>query len=532
MNNNEKLEQQLEKLQIEYNESLPLKINEIQELWKKISQQPSSDLLILFHRKIHNLHGSAGTFGHVALGECAAELEIILKTIIDKPDTLSSQTNKINELLQHLSQVVTSEQRKQIAVANQDKVELNKMIYLLDDDANWGNDFVNKMKTFGFNIKKFDDADALIQETKKSFPGILIININLMDNTLKNLLIDKNSKHSIIFISTSGEFSLRLQAVQMGGSAYFVKPFLIDDLVSQIDRLYNHDLETIRVLILDDEVDIANYYATLLQQANMKTYVIHKALEIDRALHEFNPDLILLDINMPECSGLELAAIVRQQSIYQSTPIIYLSAEEDPLKQLEAMQLGGDDFITKSTQPIFLIKTIRNRVERYNKLRSLIVRDSLTGLYNTSFILHQLEIELKEALQLHNPLSIAIIDIDKFKNINDSYGHQAGDHVIRSLAFMIRKRLRANDIIGRYSGEKFLVILPNTSTELAKTEIDEVRKQFLTLNYTWNYQIFNASFSAGISSFPEFHNTSEMLEAADELLIKAKKHGRNRVESD
>jgi diguanylate cyclase (GGDEF)-like protein len=195
------------------------------------------------------------------------------------------------------------------------------------------------------------------------------------------------------------------------------------------------------------------------------------------------------------------------------------------------MKLGADDFITKSTSPEYFIITIKNRIERYKKLKALIIKDNLTGFYEYSFTQNQLEIKLKESIELHNPLSIAIIDLDKFKSINDAYGHQAGDHVLKSLGILIRKKLRTNDIIGLYSREKFIIILPNTATEAAKTMVDELRKQFLAVNYYWNDQMFNASFSAGIASFPDFHTSQELIEAANTSLLKSKKLGKNRVET-
>jgi len=525
----------LAKLREDYKNKLPDKIGEIISIWKNLIGQSNSETLALFHRKVHSLHGTADTFGFMELGKTATRLELLAKSLIESPDLITKYTDQIDQLLNELKTLATSvDVQSQIVQKVEVPLDQAMMIYLLDDDNAWENNLASQMTTFGYQIQRFDDIDLFVEQLAKQFPAILIININLVNDQLQNMLLAKNeksdSKIPIIFISTSGEFSLRLKAVRLGSEAYFIKPFLVDELISQIDYLLKSDVEFYRILIVDDEIDVANYNSAILEQANMKTCIITKSSEIDRALHEFNPDLILIDLIMPDCNGVELATIIRQQSIFQSIPIIYLSSEDDQLKQLNAMKLGADDFLIKSTKSNYLIMTIRNRVERYKKIRSLMVRDNLTGLYNHPFILNQLEIELKESLQLHNPLSIALIDLDKFKSINDTYGHQAGDHVFRSLGLMLRKRLRPNDLVGRYGSEKFLVILPNTSLESAKSMIDELRKQFVTLNYSWDQQIFNASFSAGIAAFPDFHTTSELIEAAEESTSKSKKSGRNRVE--
>jgi diguanylate cyclase (GGDEF)-like protein len=407
-------------------------------------------------------------------------------------------------------------------------------IYLLDD-VSWDINFSSEMSNFGYQIKKFRDVELFSEQLKKQHPAILIININLVNNQLQNILIDINeksidSKNIIIFISTSGELSLRLKAVRLGGEGYFIKPFLTENLIARIDHLLKSAIDPNRILIINNEIEAASYYAAILEQANMKVCIITKSNEVDRALHEFNPDLILIDFIMPDCNGLELAKIIRQQSIFQSISILFITSEEEKLKQLNKMRLGIDDFVTKSTQPIYFIMMIRNRIERYKKLRSLIVSDDLTGVYNHSFIQNQLEMKLKESRRDHSPLSIALIDLDQFKNINDSYGHQAGDQVLRCLGLMLGKWLHASDIAGRYSAEKFLVILPNTAPEAAKSVIDRLRKQFLMINYSWKEEMFNAFFSAGIASFPRFHTSAELISAAEKAMLRAKQLGRNRVE--
>jgi len=525
-NINNDLENQLTKLREDYKHKLPDKIAEINKIWIKLKKQSDSETLGLFRRQVHSLHGTADTFGFTELGKTAARLEAIAKSLIDNPEFVTKSISQVEDLLNELKTLAAGEENQAKIIKKEAAAENAMLIYLLEDDNSWENNLTSQMTTFGYEIERFSEIELFIEQLNKKYPAILIINIHLVNEQLHTMLIAKNEKSDtkipIVFISTSGEFSLRLKAVRLGGEAYFIKPFLTDDLVNKIDYLLKSEVEPPRILIVDDEMDVATYNAAILQNAKMKTYIITKSNEIDRALHEFNPDLILIDIVMPDCNGLELAAIIRQQSIFQSTPIIYLSSEDDQQKQLDAMKLGADDFLTKSTQSTYLIMTIRNRVERYKKLRSLMVTDNLTGLYNHSFMQNQLEIELKEAMQLHNPLSIALIDLDKLKSINDTYGHQAGDHVFRSLGLMLHKRLHATDIVGRYSGEKFLIILPNTSLELAKSTLEELRKHFLTLNYSWNQQMFNASFRVGIASFPDFHTTDELIEAAEELMSKSR----------
>src|SRR5581483_11480586 len=149
---------------------------------------------------------------------------------------------------------------------------------------------------------------------------------------------------------------------------------------------------------------------------------INNPLDTLRAISEFKPDLLLLDIYMPGCTGIEIASVLRQDPKYMHIPIIFLSSEEDKFKQLAALNLGGDDFLTKPVLPQHLIAAVKMRAKRAGIITSFIARDSLTNLYNHSSILHYLDLEMERAQRNQTPLSFVMIDIDFFKKINDRFG--------------------------------------------------------------------------------------------------------------
>ena len=152
---------------------------------------------------------------------------------------------------------------------------------------------------------------------------------------------------------------------------------------------------------------------------------------------------------MPNCHGKELAAAIRQENAYLPIPIVFLSAEDDTSKQLDVMTIGGDDFLVKPIHPEHLVAAVVTRAKRFRALRGLMVRDSLTGLLNHTTTNEQTKIELARARRIKNSLSFALLDIDHFERVNDQYGHPAGDRVIKSLSNLLKKRLRATDVIGR-----------------------------------------------------------------------------------
>jgi diguanylate cyclase (GGDEF)-like protein len=212
-----------------------------------------------------------------------------------------------------------------------------------------------------------------------------------------------------------------------------------------------------------------------------------------------------------------------------SIPIVFLSAESDVGRQREAMSLGGDEFLHKPIEPEHLISAVRSRVIRYRALRALMVRDSLTGLLNHTSYKERLRAEVSRAKRQNKRLSVAIIDIDHFKNVNDTYGHPAGDRVIKNLSRLLKQRLRGADVIGRYGGEEFALALPDTPIEIAVNVINGLRVSFAAIEQHAGNAIFHNTFSAGVTQLPGLMEAEALIKAADVALYASKHSGRNQV---
>ncbi|MFQ3282401.1 diguanylate cyclase, partial [Reinekea sp.] len=217
-------------------------------------------------------------------------------------------------------------------------------------------------------------------------------------------------------------------------------------------------------------------------------------------------------------------------SKYDAIPILYLSAESDIEKQLDAVGLGGDDFLTKPVPKEVLISTVRNRCRRHRGLRDQMIRDGLTGLFDHNHILEVLSNELNQAKTNDQPFCFAMIDLDRFKSVNDIYGHSMGDRVIRALALYMRQRFRITDTVGRYGGEEFALVLPNTNAENALKLLEEVRRGFEQLVHQDGQHQIRVTFSCGIAQLQADDDGSTLSQRADQALYKAKDAGRNRVE--
>lgn len=335
----------------------------------------------------------------------------------------------------------------------------------------------------------------------------------------------------IVFLTQeeSASLEMRLKASRIGSRHFFIKPSAAQ-LIRSVETYYGEQKEDpYKVLVLDDSKSQALFCDKALKAADMETYVITDPMEVLNAMESFQPEIIVMDMYMPGCTGTELASVIRQQSEYLRIPIVFLSGEEDIEIQLQAMKQGGDDFLTKPINPDHLAARVQNRGHRSRALTNLIVRDSLTGLFNHTHILDRLSQACRQAKETNTPLCFAMVDIDFFKKINDNYGHPVGDKVISALSLFLKQRLRKSDSIGRYGGEEFAVILPDTTGKDALHFLNDIREVFSQLEHTSGDTEFKVSFSCGICEFTG-ENTDHIIEQADEALYAAKKQGRNNVQ--
>jgi diguanylate cyclase (GGDEF)-like protein len=296
-----------------------------------------------------------------------------------------------------------------------------------------------------------------------------------------------------------------------------------------LDLVQNFEQEKYRVLVVEDSrVAVALIQRTLAEHG-IDSHAINDPGTLLDILESYRPDLILMDMYMPRFNGVEATRVLRQMAAYQSVPIVYLSGESDVGMQVEALRLGGDQFLIKPFNPVLLAAVVKTKIERFRETQRSTRLDGLTGLLNHTAAKSRLKTMVGQ-IASHGLLTVAMIDIDHFKSINDTYGHPVGDQVIRGLAWLLKGRLRSSDLIGRYGGEEFLIGLPEVSPEQARSVIDRIRGDFAALPHAHPGGALYATFSAGIASYPIVDTAPGLTEAADGALLQAKRLGRNRVE--
>lgn len=441
---------------------------------------------------------------------------------------------RLNQIMQRLSRTGL---RQNDAFEQTFLPPLRKPIYIALQDAQRAERLAQQLQFFGLSAHALNDENAFRAAISERHPAAIVMDVDFagtgagleLANSLQEGL---EQKIPLLFFShNETDTPTRLAAVRAGGQEFFTGSLDASSLLERIEVLTHvSQYDPYKVLIVDDSKAQATHTERVLNSAGILTHTLTEPILAMDALAELQPDLIILDMYMPECNGAELAKVIRHNDRYVSVPIIYLSAEDDLDKQLDAMSEGGDDFLTKPIKPRHLIATVRNRAARARNLKARMVRDSLTGLYNHTHTLQLLEDACFRARRDGQPLAFAMLDIDHFKKVNDTYGHPMGDRVIKSLALFLKQRLRKTDHIGRYGGEEFAVVLPDTDAQSALKVLEEIRQRFAEINYPAQPQDLSCTFSCGIAMLQPGLDGNALSKRADEALYKAKHGGRNRVE--
>jgi len=299
------------------------------------------------------------------------------------------------------------------------------------------------------------------------------------------------------------------------------------------------------VLIVDDNPVIQKMMHVYLSKAG---YEVTSAENGREALCKFDQKfypIVLTDWMMPEMDGLDLCREIRKLPIDGYVYIILLTAKDSKEDIITGLEAGADDYLTKPVNHPELIARLNTGVrilelerslKRANEeIRILSITDNLTGCYNRGYIGEHLPREIKRAHRYKRPLSIIISDIDHFKNVNDSYGHQAGDHVLRGFVRLLKESIRNNvDWLARYGGEEFLLVLPETDFNGAIILAEKLRIIVSKSSIVHKDKEINITASFGVAGFNVLDSydgvvLENIINKADKYLYNAKQEGRNRV---
>ncbi|HEX5863968.1 MAG TPA: diguanylate cyclase [Casimicrobiaceae bacterium] len=310
-----------------------------------------------------------------------------------------------------------------------------------------------------------------------------------------------------------------------------------------------------RILVVDDHEDNIELLRARLEA---RGYEVIGASDGQAALDEVaktTPDLILLDVMMPKMDGMEVVRRLKANKDLPFIPVIMQTALDSTENKVEGLDAGADDYITKPinfaelearVNSLLRIKKLETALRATNaelaaskqelseandKLTRISLTDGLTEIDNRRCLEGRLNEMWQHSARMHEPVSLIMCDIDKFKSVNDQYGHQAGDAVLKEVAKLLKDEAREIDRVGRYGGEEFLLILSGTVLDAAVTFAERLREKVAGHTFSYTGGTLRRTISCGVaaSPHPRIKDQEALLKAADEALYVAKETGRNRV---
>ncbi|MCP4676152.1 MAG: response regulator [Deltaproteobacteria bacterium] len=533
-------EAQLENLRNNYMKKIPELLKQIGQLL--VDAQDSADStehLNDAYRLAHTLNGTAGSLGFSEVCSVAHAMEGVLKEIAHMRKITSIPPADYLGL--NLPPEYKTESRKPttpIESIEHKRAAITTSVLVVDNDPA----FLESVTAMGrdnlIHVHTASTRDEALEQTKRHRLDAAIIDIHLASEEnafqiaqdLRSL--DGYSELTIAFTSADTSIPTRIAAVHAGSSHFLDKPMQGTEFAAAVRRLAPVEfLDQPRIFVVDDDEDFLKYVSHTLEVERMKVDTLSDPTRVLEIIQDKRPDLMLLDVVMPEISGFDICRVLRSTEQWRDLPILFLTVHAGNEVLLRCFESGGDDYIVKPALREELLARINIRLDRVRLFRERADRDGLTSLPTRRAFIDQLKVRMSEAKRFNKPLAMCLLDLDYFKSINDTYGHLAGDRVLASFGHLLGSRFRVMDVRGRWGGEEFVVAFYGEESETAKMIIRRVQEEFSEMVFRGDHgEKFRVSFSAGIASFPGDGSAFEdLFKVVDEKLYVAKKEGRNRV---
>lgn len=538
------LRQKIADIRNEFINSLPIRMDRLRTLTQKIiiagwDLEAAKNLT----QEIHNIRGFSSTHNFLPLNSKAEQAELVINNLRIFNDNLSiaqkqELQNAINNFIEKIDTVYKNSQKKVSETKLEETVDTGTtMLLVVDDDPSFCDTLCLQLKHLGYETEAIYNLKDLTESIKKFNPKAIFMDIvfdgqpDAGTSIINKLYETDDLCIPVIYMSAHDDLESRLSAVRNYSSAFLSKSFTLGDLKSILDLIVPiHKNSQSKVLIIDDDKISSAYCSAILEHAGITVSCVDTPENIFSNILNFDPDVILLDIYMPKIDGFEMASIIRQHQNFSAIPIVIMSSETDINKQFKMRHAGADDFILKPFKPHHLVDTIHNRIQRSRQTKRLIYTDGLTGIMLFPKIKEQVNNLLESCIRYNLDFSVASIDLDNFKQVNDVYGHLVGDQILRNFAEFILSRARKSDIVTRSGGEEFIIVFPYTNAENAFRALNSFREEFAARTQFAGTDEFKVSFSAGVASTNHYQDLDSLLAAADQALYNSKEKGRNCID--
>ena len=479
-------------------------------------------------REAHMLAGSAGTFGFSLASELARELELALEPAAPPDRTeLPRLRETVRRLRHELSQDGAEPGEPETAPSR--TVDL----LVVGPDAARAARIAEAAAERGLEARSAAGVEEARRQVGETPPDLVLLALGGPDVLAEAMefLAETVAERPVVVVTDPGDEVDRVEVALHGGRGFLPADLGVAEMVAAAVDL-RADLRTPgrTVLACDDDPAVLDALASVLGRGGMQVITTPDSRELFAALERHHPDLVILDLEMPHLDGLELCRGMRDNARWEATPVLVLTARDDPETVQRVFEAGADDFVPKPFVGPELVARIASRLDRLRLYRALAETDHLTRLANRRRSQAILEALRDRARRMGQPLSLAVLDVDDFKSINDRLGHAAGDAALRGIGAALKRAFRADDVVARWGGDEFVVGMYGMTAADARERVarflEELRRQELGPAGSG----VRATMSGGVAETRSGEeDVDELYRAADAALYQAKAAGGDRV---
>jgi len=494
-----------------------------------------SDAVLSLTRRFHRLSGSGGSYGFPEISEIARSGERWLKTETPAPGEVAAA--RLEGIVDRLVAAFDAAARELgLPTRGPAVTEFGWRALIIGPDYALRKEVQGALTNTGFLVRTDTGAGEPRELKLSERPDLLVV---IDDQGGPDPFAAATAwsgagpvrPRSIVLVTRADTID-RVRALAAGIDTIMPAERVVVDLPTFGKTLARIGSPPPRVLLVEHDQGQAEMLSHWLEQANAKVTHCPDGASAREAMIRETPDLILTDTRLPGIDGLSLARLVRQDPRFSLTPIVFLTHHETVADQIEALSAGADHFLIEPVDRELLTHLVINRAERGRRLREMVHRDGLTGLLNHATLMAELEHAVEYARRHGESFAFLMIDVDHFKRVNDRYGHLAGDQVLLHVARVFQTTARASDLIGRYGGEEFGLILRRTDRSGAGVLATKLRTALSEQPaVVGTGETIPIRVCIGIAAYPDDAATAgELAQLADGALYRAKAAGRDRVE--
>lgn len=483
-------------------------------------------------RDAHKLAGSLGTFGLRRGSELAREIELALA-----PEAPLTQADapRLAEMVLALVRELESGPAPVVGADTPSGDGGQPLLLIAQGDRELAERLSAEAASRALGTVWAHDASEARAQARRRRPDAALLDLALDDDFAQSLsliseLTAMDPSVPVLVLAADAAVVDRVEVARRGGRGFLDASRgparVIEAVTRELERRGAPDST---VLAVDDDPSILEALRALLEPEGAGVATLSDPLRFWDALQDISPDLVVLDVDMPDVNGIELCRAMRNDDRFGQVPVVFLTARTGAEVVGRVFAAGADDYVSKPIIGAELRSRIANRLERVRFYRELADRDSLTGVATRRKSEEVLERFLLMARRYGQPLSLAVLDLDNFKQVNDRLGHGAGDRVLRRLGQLLLECFRGEDVVGRWGGEEFVVGMYGMSREDGVTRLAQALETFRAPGADGD-RTQGITFSAGVAQHAEDGTDVQALyRKADAALYEAKRAGRARV---